>query len=182
VRLLDRLLHAAEAGKRTGSVIEILIVRTLALRAQGNTPAALASLERALALAEPEGYVHIFVDEGESMRLLLVDCRWLIEKQKRGEDRQLIGYVDRLLAAFVQPAALPQSTVSHQQSAMVEPLSPRELEVLRLIAQGLSNDEISKRLFLALSTVKGHNLKIFGKLQVQNRTEAVARARELGWL
>jgi LuxR family maltose regulon positive regulatory protein len=135
-----------------------------------------------LALAESEGYVRIFVDEGEPMRLLLVDFRSRLAKQAHGEGHKLIGYADKLLAVFAQMSAIPQSTVSNSQSTLIEPLSQRELEVLRLIAQGLSNDEISKRLFLALSTVKGHNLKIFGKLQVQNRTEAVARARELGLL
>ncbi len=195
IELLERLLKAAEAQRRMGSVIEILIVQALACQAQGNTPAALASLERALTLAGPEGYVRIFVDEGEPLRVLIADFRVLIEKQKRREGQQLIGYVAKLLAAFAQTAAIPPSTapalhaarqrgasVSPPQSALIEPLSQRELEILRLIAQGLSNAEISKRLFLALSTVKGHNLKIFGKLQVQNRTEAVARARELGLL
>jgi len=76
----------------------------------------------------------------------------------------------------------PQSKIRNQQSTMVEPLSERELEVLRLVAQGLTNNEISQRLVLALSTVKGHNLRIFGKLQAQNRSEAVRRARELGLL
>jgi LuxR family maltose regulon positive regulatory protein len=179
--LLERLRQAAEAQDRLGSVIEILIVQALACQAQGNTPAALASLERALTLAEPEGYVRIFVDVGEPMRLLMVEYRLWIEKQAR-EAHKPIGYVDKLLAAFAQTAAIPQSTVSHPPSALIEPLSQRELEILRLIAQGLSNAEISQRLFLALSTIKGHNLKIFGKLQVQNRTEAVARARELGLL
>ena len=83
---------------------------------------------------------------------------------------------------FAQPKAMPQSAFNIQQSAMIEPLSPRELEVLRLIAQGLSNQEIADRLFLALSTVKGYTRTIFDKLQVQRRTEAVARAHELGLL
>ncbi len=123
------------------------------------------------------------------MRSLILDFRLWIEQQSRGQDQQLIGYLDRLLAAFVQPAVMPQSTtgnltsaIRHPQSDMVEPLSQRELEVLQLIAQGLSNREISERLFLALSTVKGHSRVIFDKLQVQRRTEAVARARELGLL
>jgi LuxR family maltose regulon positive regulatory protein len=178
--LLERLLHAAEEGKRAGSVIEILIAQTLAHRAQGDTPAAFVALERALVLAEPEGYVRIFVDEGEALRLLIVECRLLIEKQGR-EGQHLIGYADKLLTAFPQPAPL-QSEIRNQQSEMIEPLSPRELEVLRLIAQGFSNQEIADRLFLALSTVKGHTRIIFDKLQVQRRTEAVARARELGLL
>ena len=116
------------------------------------------------------------------MRLLMVDLRVWIETQAHGQGQALTGYVDRLLAAFVPPVTSPSSAIRHPQSAIVEPLSDRELEILRLIAQGLSNREIAQRLFLALSTVKGHNLKIFGKLQVQSRTEAIARARELGWL
>ena len=91
--------------------------------------------------------------------------------------------MDKILAAFSQPAEVTtQSTVTKQVSEIVEPLSDREHEILRLIAEGQSNTEISQRLYLALSTVKGHNLRIFAKLQVQNRTEAVARARELGLL
>jgi LuxR family maltose regulon positive regulatory protein len=111
----------------------------------------------------------------------------LIEKQAR-EGYQPIGYVNKLLAAFPQPVS-PQSTIVSQQSEirnqpseMVEPLSERELEILRLIAEGLSNREIGERLFLALDTVKGHNRRLFDKLQVKSRTEAIARARELGLL
>jgi len=174
VGLLERLLKAAEAGGRKGSVIEILVLQALAYHAQGDLPAALLSLQRALALAEPEGYIRMFLDEGEPMRLL-------IEKQAR-EGYQPIGYVNKLLAAFLQPMVLPHSAVSNQKSAMIEPVSERELEILRLIAQGLSNREIGARLFLALDTVKGHNRRLFDKLQVNSRTEAIARARELGLL
>ncbi len=181
--LLARLLQAAEAQKRRGSALDILLVQALAHEAQGNRPQALAALKRALSLAEPEGYVRIFVDEGEVMRLL-------IEKQSRNRDHPLSGYADKLLAAFTPPVNKQSTTpalaagasVKNPKSEMVEPLSERELEVLRLVAQGLSNREISLRLFLALNTVKGHNQKIFNKLQVQSRTEAVARAREMGLL
>ena len=92
------------------------------------------------------------------------------------------AYVDQLLAAFKTEGQKHQGEAFQSPGSLVEPLSPRELEVLQLIAQGLSNDEIGKRLFLALDTVKGHNRRIFDKLQVQRRTEAVARARELGLL
>jgi len=173
--LLERLLKAAEGQKRMGSVLEILMVQALAYKAQRDTIKALASLERALTLAQPEGYARIFVGEGNPMRALLMDFRVSNEKQPRGNDRELTGYVDKLLSAFTQPKDI-------QQSKLIEPLSKRELEILQLIAQGLSNREISKRLFLALNTVKGHNRIIFGKLQVQRRTEAIARARELGLL
>jgi len=173
--LLERLLKFAEDQKRMGSMLEILITTALAYHAQGSTSQAFAALERALTLAQPEGYFRIFVNEGEPMRSVLLDFRGSLEKQPRGNDHELRGYVDKLLSAFAQPAEIPQSN-------SIELLSQRELEVLRLIAQGLSNDEISQRLFLALDTVKGHNRRIHNKLQVQRRTEAVTRARELGLL
>jgi len=168
-------LKAAEDQKRMGSMLEILVVQALAYQAQRDTSKAFASLERVLTLAQPEGYARIFVGEGNPMRSLLMDFRVSNEKQPGGKDHELTSYVDKLLSAFAQPEDM-------QQSKLIEPLSQRELEVLHLIAQGLSNDEIGKRLFLALSTVKGHNRIIFGKLQVQRRTEAIARARELGLL
>ena len=176
MRLLERLLQAAEEGGRMGSVIEILGLQALAHEAQGNIPLALAPLERALALAEPEGYIRIFVDEGIPMVELLTRLK---SYQGRDEDETLRmkAYIHKLLAVFGQgkpPALSPQP--------LIEPLSQRELEVLHLIAQGLSNREISERLFLALDTVKGHNRRIYSKLEVQRRTEAVARARELGLL
>ncbi len=190
IELLERLLKAAEAQRRNGSVIEILVAQALAHQLQGNLPLALASLERALTLAEPEGYFRLFVDEGEPMGLLIADCRELINNRFHSShlesDERLLPYLDRLLARFPRGAKTelsPQSTISNRQSKILpEPLSERELEVLRLVAQGLTNAEISQRLVLALSTVKGHNLRIFGKLQAQNRSEAVARARELGLL
>jgi LuxR family maltose regulon positive regulatory protein len=178
--LLVRLLQAAEAQKRQGSALDVLLVQALAHESQGNRSQALATLERALALAEPEGYLRIFVDEGEAMRLLLLNFKSTNEKQAA---YLLLGYVDKILAAFSQPAEIiSKSTITNQASEIIEPLTDRELEILHLIAEGHSNAEISQRLYLALSTVKGHNLRIFNKLQVQNRTEAVARARELGLL
>jgi LuxR family maltose regulon positive regulatory protein len=189
--LLERLLKAAEAQGRIGSVIEILVVQALAYQVQENLPLALAALERALTLAEPEGYLRLFLDEGEPMRLLLLDFRARIEKQSSGQDHPLLVYVEKL--AFERAVEKPLTThpkkpdrienkVRSAKDMLVEPLSERELEVLRLVAQGLTNHEISQRLVLALSTIKGHNLRIFGKLQAQNRSEAVARARELGLL
>lgn len=175
LRLLKRLLKAAEDQKRMGSILEIQIATGLSYHALGNTSQAFASLEHALILAGREGFVRIFLGEGEPMRSLLTDFRRSLEKQTRGKPHELMEYVNKLLSAFAQPK-------EKQQSKLVEPLSKRELEILQLIAQGLSNSEISKRLFLALNTVKGHNRIIFDKLQAQNRTEAVARARELGLL
>jgi LuxR family maltose regulon positive regulatory protein len=119
-------------------------------------------------LAEPGGFIRIFVDEGIPMAGLL---------SKAAALGIMPDYTGKLLAVF--ESGLPPAPPA---KALIEPLSERELNVLQLIAQGLSNREISERLFLALSSVKGHNQNIFGKLQVQRRTEAVARARELGLL
>ncbi|MEW6400949.1 MAG: LuxR C-terminal-related transcriptional regulator, partial [Chloroflexota bacterium] len=177
--LLERLLTLAETQKRTGSVIEILLTQALVHQAQSNHPQALGALERALMLAEPEGYIRIFVDEGEAMQSLICDLRLTIAPRAH----PLLGYVDRILDFFPQPLEdRLQSKIENSKSEIVEPLTDRELEILRLIAEGQSNAEISQRLYLALSTVKGHNLRIFNKLQAQNRTEAVARARESGLL
>jgi LuxR family transcriptional regulator, maltose regulon positive regulatory protein len=181
--LLQRLLALGETQKRTGSVIEILLTQALVHQAQGYRSQALAALEHALTLAEPECYLRIFVDEGEPMRLLILVFRSMIEKQGDPGNHRLFAYANKLLAAFPQPMkATSQSKIADHKSEMVDPLTDRELEILRLIAEGYSNAEIGQRLYLALSTVKGHNLRIFNKLQVQNRTEAVARARELGLL
>jgi LuxR family maltose regulon positive regulatory protein len=174
VRLLERLLQAAEDGGRRGSMLEILVLQALAHQAQGDIPSALVSLERALKLAEPEGYVRVFIEEGQPMANLLSVAA------ARGI---LPDYTGKLLA-FFEAEAQKSKEKSHLSSdqPLIEPLSERELEVLQLIAQGLSNREICERLFLAMSTVKGHNRRIFGKLEVQRRTEAIARARELGLL
>jgi LuxR family maltose regulon positive regulatory protein len=178
--LLARLLQAAEAQERWGSALDILLVQALAHEAQGNRPQALAMLEQALALAEPECYLRVFLDEGEAMRRLLLGFR---SEDKKQATHPLLGYVDRILAAFSQPADAPsQSPLKSRTSEIIESLTDREHEIIRLIAEGQSNTEISQRLYLALSTVKGHNLRIFSKLQAQNRTEAVARARALGLL
>jgi LuxR family transcriptional regulator, maltose regulon positive regulatory protein len=172
---LARLLKAAEAGERLGSVIEILLLQALAQQAAGDIPQAMAPLERALQLAEPEGYIRLFVAEGAAIQQLLSSAmtHGIAER-----------YTERLLAAFpqVEVESAPKSKIQNLKSKMVEPLSQRELEVLHLIAQGFSNQEIGARLFLALDTVKGHNRRIFDKLQVQRRTEAVAKARSLNLL
>ena len=172
--LLERLLKAAEERGGKGSVIEILVLQAIAYHAQGDLPAALDPLQKALALAEPEGYVRMFIDEGQPMAQLLR------EAAARGI---LPDYTGKLLAAFEVKAQTTEDEPDHPPAKLlIEPLSQREIKVLQLIAQGLSNREIGERLFLALDTVKGHNRKIFDKLQVQNRTEAAARARELGLL
>ena len=192
LELLARLLQAAEEGGRTGSVIEILLLRALAHHTQGDLPRARASLELALTLAEPEGYVRVFVDEGEPMRFLISDFELCIEKRKHGEGRNAIEYAGKLLAAFAQSAALPQSVFRNptplrsgddrQKSAMIEPLSERELEVLKLLGTELSGPEIARRLSVSLNTVRTHTKNIYGKLGANNRRAAVQRAEELDLL
>ncbi|MBI5964548.1 MAG: tetratricopeptide repeat protein [Chloroflexi bacterium] len=174
---LERHLKLAETQNRLASQIEILIVLSLAFHAKGEQANAIALLEQALKLAKFEGYLRLFVDEGELMRLLILDLRSALESSARTEVQPLFGYVEKLLAGFSQPTQLQKS-----KTELIDPLSDRELEVLRLIAQGLSNQELTRKLFVTLSTVKGHNLRIFAKLQAKSRTEAVARARELGLL
>jgi ATP/maltotriose-dependent transcriptional regulator MalT len=161
-------LKLAEQQNRLRSRIEILILQALAFQAKGEAAEALASLEQALTLAEPEGYVRIFTAEGKPM----------IEMLSKLNNKNLNPYTKRILALLEPPRYGLSSPVIPQP--LVEPLSVRELEVLCLIAQGLSNQEITQKLFISLSTVKGHNLRIFAKLQAKSRTEAVVRARELG--
>jgi len=168
--LLERQLKLAEGQNRLRSRIEILILQALAFHAKGDIAKALASLEQALTLAEPEGYLRIFVAEGMPMADMLPKLK----------DGRLKSYVEKIMAVLERSKDNPPASLTHQP--LIEPLSERELEVLHLIAQGLSNQEITRKLFVALSTVKGHNLRIFAKLQAKSRTEAVARTRELGLL
>jgi LuxR family maltose regulon positive regulatory protein len=165
LRLLARLLTVTETAGALGSVIDVLVLRALSLQAEGTSDQALPPLERALTLAEPEGYVRAFVDEGEPMAVLL----------RRAAAQGIAPvYVGRLLAAF--------GTEADDSSPLLEPLSDRELTVLRLVAAGLSNREIAEELYLSLNTIKTHAKSIYGKLNAHNRTQAVNRARELGLL
>ncbi len=170
-----------EAKQWADERLRALVLQALAHQALGEQTQALALLAEALALAEPGGFIRLFVDEGVPLAQLLSAAAAQGVKP---------DYIAKLLPLFEtekqsQPAeaqatkSLPPAPLTQP---LIEPLSQRELEVLHLIAQGLSNQAISERLFLALSTVKGHNRIIFDKLQVQRRTEAIARARELGLL
>jgi LuxR family maltose regulon positive regulatory protein len=152
----------------------VMAVQSVVLFANGDKDKAVQVLAEALALAEPGGYIRLFVDEGALMAQLLR------EAASRGIRPD---YIARVLTAFEgEPKEERQTASVPAPSSLIEPLSQRELEILKLITQGLSNREIGERLFLALDTIKGHNRKIFDKLQVQSRTEAIARARELGLL
>ena len=172
--VLEPLRRQAEAKGWADERLKVMVLQAVALHANGDKDKAWQVLADALALAEPGGFIRLFVDEGSPMAQLLSE---VVARGIRSD------YVGRLLAALEveKPQGETQSYLSPAQP-LIEPLSQRELEVLQLIAQGLSNHEIGEKLFLALDTVKGHNQKIFGKLQVQRRTEAVARARELGLL
>ncbi|MCJ7537779.1 MAG: LuxR C-terminal-related transcriptional regulator [Anaerolineales bacterium] len=173
--LLVRLRDDAEIGGRNGDLIEILVLQALSLQAQGDPVQAITTLERAITLAEPEGFIRIFVDEGPPMAHLLY------EAISRGIAP---NYVRRLLAAFPSPDQEQTQTLKSQvpKPDLVVPLSEREIEVLQLIAEGLTNPEIAARLYLSLNTVKVHSRNIYGKLGVNNRMQAGTRARALGIL
>jgi LuxR family maltose regulon positive regulatory protein len=164
----------AEAKGREDERLKVMVLRAVALHEHGEKDEAVQLLGDALALAEPGGFIRIFVDEGIPMAQLLSEA---------AAHGIMPDYTAKLLTAF-KAEAQKRDDESYSPPArlaqpLTEPLSQRELEVLQLIAQGLSNREISERLFLALDTVKGHNRRIFGKLLVQRRTEAVAKARSL---
>ncbi len=181
IKLLEGLLKAAEVGGRAGSMIEIFILQALAHQTQDDIATALVPLAQALTLAEPEGYCYIFVDEGQPMAELLTKL-----KVKRG---RIKAYIAKLLAAF-EPQQSIQSTDSAPDNLapqdtpppLIEPLTPREREVLQLIAVGRSNPEIAAELVIAVTTVKTHVKNIYGKLQVGTRFQAAARAKELNLL
>jgi LuxR family maltose regulon positive regulatory protein len=187
--ILARLREDAAAHGRTGSLIEILALLALVDAAMGQRDQALVELQQALLLAMPEGYARIFLDEGAPMRLLLADCRWQIAQSNHGTNREvsqlLLAYVERLLAAFPTSTSCSSSqpaTSDRQSAPLVEPLSERELEVLRLIAGGASNQAIAVALVISIGTVKSHINHILGKLAACNRTEAVSLGRALGLL
>jgi LuxR family maltose regulon positive regulatory protein len=164
-QLLERLLRAADDGSRTGSVIDVLLGRALALQARGDLPAAVASLGRALTLAEPEGYVRIFVDEGPPMASLL---------RAVGRQGTAGSHARRLLAAF---DGTDGSAPIRQ--GVIDPLSARELDVLRLLGTDLDGPDIARELVVSLNTVRTHTRNIYAKLGVNNRRAAVRRAVEL---
>jgi len=182
--LLEQLVPNVEKLDRVGLAIEARLLLALALKAQGHVEETWRAVEQALILAQPEGFIRLFVDEGESVRRLISDSRSTIEKACP----DLKGYIDQLLAAFALPAGSEPGPTPPPQAQNLEadqqawPLSERELEVLRLLATPLSAGEMAAQLCVALSTVRSHVKSIYSKLDVSNRLEAIQRAKELGLL
>lgn len=169
LNLLTRLQEAEEAAGRMWNVIKILTLQALAFQAQREEDKALSILEQALSLAEPERFIRTFVDEGQMMERLL---------QQALSQGIAPNYVTKLLAASRESAGISQVDAQ----PLIDPLSARELEVLRLIAAGMTNQQIAQELVIAVSTVKSHINHIYGKLSVNSRTQAVAQAQTLGLL
>jgi LuxR family maltose regulon positive regulatory protein len=178
IGLLSQLEATARSAGRMGRVIEILLLQALTLREIGDSEHAILALTECLTLAEPEDYVRVFLDEGQPMQMLL--AQWLAHARAS----PVRDYAIRLLSHF---DAEPQGVTAAQEKAsppgdLVESLTQRELEVLHLMALGRTNQEIAQQLIVSPGTVKAHTASIYRKLDVANRTEAVARARQLGIL
>ncbi len=167
--LLDHALQSAQTVGRLGNALHLLAVKAVVYYAQGDSEQAFATLERTLELAEPEGYIRVFADEGAPMARLL---RRMLTRSSAS------GYVHRLLEALGESVEIAPPIASK----LIEPISQRELEVLHLIIDGATNQEIAHELVLTVNTVKRHISNIFGKLHVSNRAQAIARARELNLL
>jgi LuxR family maltose regulon positive regulatory protein len=169
LKVLETIGEGAIAKGRSGELVEILMLKALAHKREGDNASALDALDRALTLGEPTGYVRVFVNEGEAIAPLLRHA------STRGARRD---YAQRLLAAIEGSAAPPSQTTTD----MVDALSEREVEVLRLVSAGLPNREIGQHLFISEKTVKKHLSNILGKLQATNRTQAVDQGRRMGLL
>lgn len=157
-------------------LIETLVLQALTLQAQVKEAQALAALERALALGEPEGYVRTFIDEGPQMGKLL---------HRAVVQGITVDYAGKLLAALEKEApkaATPLAVPGRARPPLLDPLSPREIEVLRLLTTHLSHAEMAEELVVSVNTVRSHVKNVYGKLDVHSRMEAVERARELGLL
>jgi LuxR family maltose regulon positive regulatory protein len=178
--LLQRLLATAASQGRTGSVIEIQALRALALAARGDHASAVGALAEAVTLACPQGYIRVFADEGTPMRALLARLSAAQPDQRAPARGIHAGYLAALLRACAPADAVPPEGRAAAPPGLAEPLTGRELEVLRLLAAGSSNQRIARELFVALDTVKKHVTHVLGKLGAANRTEAAARARQLG--
>jgi LuxR family maltose regulon positive regulatory protein len=165
--VLSERLAAQESAGENWYAIKLLILQALAYQIKDDMPSAMTTLDRALTLAEPEGFIRTFIDQGKPMKDLLLEA-----KKHKGQNI----YINRLLDAF----NLPVNAKETHQADLIDPLSSREIEVLRLIASGKSNNDIASEIFVAVSTVKSHVNHIFQKLDVKSRTQAIARSSELG--
>jgi LuxR family maltose regulon positive regulatory protein len=166
LRIIGKLGSAAERTGRMGSLVEILALKALVYQAMDDIPQALNALERALNIGRPEEYLRVFIDEGPLMVELL---------RHAGSKGIESHYVATILAATKQEAALP----TDEQQPLIDPLSNRELEILELLADGCSNQDVAEQLIIAVGTVKAHTVSIYRKLNVNSRMQAVARARDL---
>ena len=181
--ILAPLSSDAEAGGRMNAMLESLALQACALEVQGDRDAAIAILVKALTFAEPEGFIRVFVDEGEVMQKLLIAEARHPATATVPAAQSLKPYIEGLLEAFhttSSPGVAPHS--QDKEAGLVEQLTSRELEVLQLIAAGDSNQTIAEKLVITVSTVKKHTGNIFGKLNVSSRTQAIVRARKLGLL
>ena len=174
--LAQNLLQAAQKAGWVHESIEILLLQALAKQSCKQTDVALRSLQQALALAQPGGYIRIFLDEGAPMALLLAQLA-----PDNEAARQILAVLADEEMGEEKTAVIP-APMSTTQPALIEPLSEREIDVLQLIAEGFSNQEIALELSVSLSTVKWHSSNIYSKLAVKNRSQAVAKARTLGLL
>ncbi len=189
--LLIQLREFCESTHNTRFLIETLALQALLYHAEGEKPAALAALERALTLARPGGFIRLFVDLGRGIAHLLPELRAENSGMNRYIDQRFVGqqYGDQILAAFEQDKAHPSARAEASSAQpgvtrqpLIEPLTERELDVLALLAQRLTDREIAQRLVISPHTVRTHTKNIFAKLNVNNRRQAAARARELGLL
>ncbi len=181
IKLLEQLAVSAQAGGHAGRMIEMHVLRAMALQAAGKQTAAFRDLEKGLILAEPGPYVRVFIDEAKPMRSLLREYCLDIEAGKRQiQDREaILKYVNKLLDAFVPSSGSESKIAGEPHSSVTEPLTDRELEILRLLCSGYTNRQIADKVFISDNTVKSHVHHIFGKIGVQSRTQLILRAREL---
>ena len=186
LELLEHALQSAEAVGRLGNAIQIRVVRASIQQAHGDRKSALSTISVALNLAAPEGYIRVFLDEGDPMRSLLSEFRTSIDTRSRGampaSQRTILDYTDRLLNVFEasRTSHSSQSITPAPQSTIADPLTERELKVLRLIAAGLSSRDIADKDIVSINTVKTQVRSIYGKLGVHTREDALAAAHMLG--
>lgn len=172
--LLEQVLPEVIQAERLMLIVEVESLQAIALQALGKKPEAITVLSNALKLAEPEGFVRIFVDQGQAVKELLEMTR------KEEEEKTIVAYIDRLLEAYTHKPGMEVTAPSRQKRHIIEPLSDREMEVLRLLPTGLSSTEMAEELTISVNTLRTHLKNIYAKLGVHSRYEAIERARETG--